>query len=284
MALKLNITVVMACLSVALVSPAIAEDYEVSPHFTNCGDGSYDRAVKDGVTLGISPIPPYVIVDPTTNQVSGVDSDIVNAALDWAGISKRKYEIITVEARVPSLQSKRIDIVVTNIHVTPDRVKVIDFSGPAWWYGPTIVVQKGNPLNIKSFDDLKGKQVGVQGGTAQDEYARHIGAEVVPFPSPVEEFSSIVTGRVPILLEDDELYDHYKKDNPTAPIETVANLKIPNELVLKYGYGYARYGFRKDDCSLRAAFTQGLAEIRGNHTVEKILVKYGLDPKRNLFY
>ena len=76
----------------------------------------------------------------------------------------------------------------------------------------------------------------------------------------------------------------YIKDNPNAAIETVANLQIPPELVLDYGYGYARYGFRKDDCSLRAAFTQGLAEIRANHRVEKILTKYGLDPKFHLFY
>jgi polar amino acid transport system substrate-binding protein len=284
MGFALKAAFVVACLAAASPDRAFAEEYEVSPNFMHCGDGSYERAVKDGITLGISPIPPYVVVDATTNEVSGVDAEIVNTALDWAGITKRKYEIITVEARVPSLQSKRIDVIVTNIHVTPDRVKVIDFSGPAWWYGPTIVVQRGNPLKIRSFDDLKGKQVGVQGGAAQDEYARHIGADAVPFNSPVEEFSSLVTGRVPILLEDDELYTRFKKDNPSAPIETVADLQIPGELVLKYGYGYARYGFRKDDCSLRAAFNQGLAEIRGNHTVEKILTKYGLDPKRNFSY
>ena len=124
------------------------------------------------------------MVDATTNEVSGIDVEIVNAALDWAGITKRKYEIITVEARVPSLLSKRVDVVATNIHVTPDRVKVIDFSGPGWWYGPTIIVPKGNPKKITSFDDLKGKQVGAIAGTSQDEYARHIGVDVVPFPSP----------------------------------------------------------------------------------------------------
>lgn len=277
-------SLVLTCVGILSIGAVSAAEYEVRPNYANCGDGSYEKALKDGVVLGISPIPPYTFIDPKTNEAGGVDTEIVLAALDWAGITKRKYEVITVEARVPSLLSKRVDIIVTNIHVTPDRVKVIDFSGPAWWYGPAIVVQKGNPLQVKSFDDLKGKKVGVQGGTAQDEYARHIAADTVPFQSPVEEFSSMVTGRVPILLEDDELVNKYLKDNPTAPIEIAKDISIPHELIFNYGYGYARYGLRKEDCSLRAAFNQGLAEVRADHTVEKLLAKYGLDPKRNLFY
>jgi len=63
----------------------------------------------------------------------------------------------------------------------------------------------------------------------------------------------------------------------------VSGAAVPEELIFKYGYGYARYAVRKEDCSLRAAFTQGLAEIRGNGQVPAILRKYGLGP-RNMFF
>ena len=39
-----------------------------------------------------------------------------------------------------------------------------------------------------------------------------------------------------------------------------------------------------EDCTLRAAYTQGLAELRGDGTVSAILKKYGLDPLSNLIY
>ena len=65
------------------------------------------------------------------------------------------------ESQVPALLSKRTDVIAGNIHHTPARDKVISFSGPAYWYGPVVVVAKGNPLGIKSYDDLKGKKVGV---------------------------------------------------------------------------------------------------------------------------
>ena len=72
-------------------------------------------------------------------------------------------------------------------------------------------------------------------------------------------------------------------NNKSAPIEIVPNVAVPEEMIFKYGYGYARYALRKEDCSLRAAYTQALAEVRGNGNVSAILKKYGLS-NRNLFF
>ena len=43
----------------------------------------------------------------------------------------------------------------------------------------------------------------------------------------------------------------------------------------------ARFGIRKEDCSLRAAYTGALAELRADGVVSAILRKYGLTD-RNL--
>jgi polar amino acid transport system substrate-binding protein len=261
-----------------------AKKYEAPPFVGACGDSSYEDAKTKGITLGISPSPPYSSIDPATNVASGIDVEIHQAVLDWMGVKTIKYEIMPFGQLIPAMVSKRIDIVATNIHVTPDRLKVVSFTGPAWWYGPAIIVQKGNPLGIKSLDDLKGKEVGVVAGAAQDEYARHIGATTVPFQTDAEEFPSIAQGRVKILLEDNVLFYNFIKANPDSPIEIVPNVSLPEELILGYGYGYARFATRKEDCTLRAAYTQGLAELRGDGTVSAILKKYGLDPLSNLIY
>jgi len=261
-----------------------AKKYEAPPFVGACGDNSYENAKANGITLGISPSPPYSSIDPATNVAGGLDVEIHQAVLDWMGVKTIKYEIMPFGQLIPAMISKRIDIVATNIHVTPDRLKVVSFTGPAWWYGPGIIVEKGNPLGIKSLDDLKGKEVGVVAGAAQDEYARHIGATTVPFQTDAEEFPAIVQGRVKIVLEDNVLYYNFKKANPDAPIEIVPNVSLPEELILGYGYGYARYATRMDDCTLRAAYTQGLAELRGDGTVSALLKKYGLDPLSNLIY
>ena len=127
------------------------------------------------------------------------------------------------------LLSKRIDVVASNIHVTPDRLKAVSFTGPAWWYGPAIVVQKGNPVRITGFDDLKGKKIGAIAGSAADEYLRKIGIEVTAFQTDAEEFSGISSGRVDAIVEDDVKVLEYMGANKSAPIEIVADVAVPDD-------------------------------------------------------
>ena len=91
-------------------------------------------------------------------------------------------------------------------------------------------MEKGNPQGIKSLDDLKGKEVGAVAGSAQDEYARHLGATTVPFQTDAEEFPAIVQGRVKILLEDNVLFYNFMKANPAAPIEIVPNVSSASRI------------------------------------------------------
>ena len=269
----------------AAASMAMAQDFqnEAQPLFDNCGDPSLTNAKQNGITLGISPSPPYSSLDPGSNKASGLDVEIHEAALKWIGINKIKYEVMPFGQLISAMLAKRVDVVASNIHITPDRLKAVSFTGPAWWYGPAIVVQKGNPLKLTSFDSLKGKKVGAIAGSAADEYLRKIGVEVTAFQTDAEEFAGISTGRVDAILEDDVKVLEYLNANKSATIEIVPNVAVPDELIFKYGYGYARYALRKEDCTLRAAYTQALAEIRGNGNVSYILKKYGLS-NRNLFF
>ena len=257
--------------------------YEASPSIVNCGDSSLSHAQKDGITLGISPTPPYSTIDPSTHKAGGIDVDINVAVLHFLGISKIHYELMPFGQLISALLAHRIDLIAANIHYTPARVKVIDFTGPAWWYGPAIVVAKGNPQHLSAFDQLKGRKVGAVVGSAADEYLREIGADVVPFNTAQDEYEAISSGRVAALVEDDVLVASWLRATPKAAFEMVPNVKVPDELIFKYGYGYARYATRKQDCSLRAGYTLGLAESRGAGVVSAILTKYGLS-NRNLFF
>jgi polar amino acid transport system substrate-binding protein len=264
-------------------APAQEFRHEAVPLFDNCGDPSLAKAQADGLTLGISPSPPYSSLEPGSDKAQGLDVEINEAALKWAGITKVRYEVMPFGQLIPALLSKRIDVVAANIHVTPDRLKAVSFTGPAWWYGPAIVVQKGNPTGIKSFEDLKGKTIGAIAGSAADEYLRKQGVQVTAFQTDAEEFNAISSARVEAIVEDDVKVAEYIKANASTAIEMVADVKVPEDIIFGYGYGYARYAVRKEDCSLRAAFTQGLAEIRGNGQIPAILKKYGLGA-RNMFF
>src|SRR5262249_53077023 len=91
---------------------ALAHKQYVAPPFVGyCGDSSYKDALASGVTLGISPSPPYSSIDPATNVASGIDVEIHQAVLDWMGVKTIKYEIMPFGQLIPAMISKRIDIV-----------------------------------------------------------------------------------------------------------------------------------------------------------------------------
>ena len=79
----------------AAASMAMAQDFqnEAQPLFENCGDPSLTNAKQNGITLGISPSPPYSSLDPGSNKASGLDVEIHEAALQWIGINKIRYEV-----------------------------------------------------------------------------------------------------------------------------------------------------------------------------------------------
>ncbi|MEJ0011570.1 MAG: transporter substrate-binding domain-containing protein [Bauldia sp.] len=248
--------------------------------FDNCGDPSLATAQKDGITVGYSVGPPGVILDEATKQASGIDVEINNAVLAWLGITNVKNEFLPFEALIPSLLSKRVGVIGADLHHNPKRDLIISFSGPAFWYGPALIVAKGNPLGIKSYDDLKGKRVGVVTSAAADQYLQSVGITTTSFKDQFGEFTSLNDGRLDAVVEDDIGFNQFAQQKPDNNLE-VLPAGVPMALINGGGYGMARFAIRKEDCSLRVAYTTALAEMRANGQVLSILKKYGLS-ERNM--
>ncbi|WP_159444556.1 substrate-binding periplasmic protein [Paraburkholderia ribeironis] len=253
--------------------------YESKPMFANCGDPSYENARKDGVVLGFSELPPESWLDQKTNQPAGIDWEIQKEALAWMGVKIKRIEWMPWDSTVPSLISKRIDVIASDIHHTPERDKVISFTGPAFWYGPAILVKKGSSVSVKSYADLKGKTVGVTAGEAADSYLKGIGVVTQPFKDDLTKFQSLAQGRLEAAMTDQLLWLKFKTENPNTNLEALNNVVTPRTMIDGGGFGSARYAVRKEDCSLRAAYTQALAEMTANGTTSAILRKFGLTDK-----
>lgn len=266
----------------ALAFPAMAQQAEYTPNVASCGDPSYENAVKNGITLGSNDNPPEFYQE--NKEPAGIDWEINKAVLDLLGIKNVKVEWMPWESVIPSLVSKRIDVIAADIHVNPERVKVISFSGPAWWYGPVVIVQKGNPLKVASYGDLKGKKVGTITGSAADLYMRRIGVETTEFKQEVDELQSLNQGRLEAVLEDDVVYLEFAKKNPNNNLDPLWSIPVPADIISGGGYGMARFGIRKEDCSLRAAYSEALGEIRASGQVSAILKKFGLSDRNLMMF
>ena len=252
-----------------------------APDFA-CTDTSYADAVENGITLGITPDFPYTYLSES-NEPEGIDVTINNAVLAWIGITDVTYEIMPWDSLIPALQAEQIDIIADNIHETPDRIKVISFTGPAWWYGPALIVTDENPDNVQSYDDLTrdGVTVGAVSGSAAAEYLNFIGADVTTFKDNTAEFAAAEQGRVSVILEDDTKFAAYQLQNDGTNLVAL-DVDAPEILISEYGYSYARYGLRQADCTLNFAYSRALAEMRGSGEIGQILEQFGL-PVDNVY-
>jgi len=262
-------------------SAAVRADDPVLPGVSfNGGDGSYKKAVADGFTLGISNDPPYTYRDESTQKYDGIDVRIFEEIAKRLGISKVNWEIVQFDALIPGLVAKRWDVVVDNLHENPKRLAVVAFSSPAYWYGSALAVQKGNPQNIHTWEDLAGHTVGTVRGSFNQgllEKRKDL-KELKLYTSNEAEFADLIAGRVDVIMEDDIKIGQFMKNHPTAAMEFATGYKVAPE-----EYGYARYALRKEDVDLNHAVSRALDEIRGDGTLSKIIAEYGLT-NRNLWY
>lgn len=109
-------------------------------------------------------IPPSGMMDSTMKPTG---SDVETAQLlakDWG--LELEFIQTTGATRIPNVQTGKADIIISTLSVTPDRAKVIDFSKPYAALSSDVGCLKS--LNVKGWDDLKDKTIGVSRGTTQD--------------------------------------------------------------------------------------------------------------------
>jgi polar amino acid transport system substrate-binding protein len=104
-----------------------------------------------------------------TQQVQGVDYDIGQALGSKLGV-KVTFVNLSFDGQPAALRAKRFDMIMSARTDTKTRQAEMDFVD-YFTAGTAILVQKGNPKNINSLDDLCGKTVALEKGTTQADVA-----------------------------------------------------------------------------------------------------------------
>jgi ABC-type amino acid transport substrate-binding protein len=268
--------------SAALAAPAVA--LANTTPFSNGidastytgGDGSYARYVSNGIRLGMVEEYPVNFTD-SGGQHTGWNTDLVMAALNHVGIGKVDYVIGPFQTLIPGLQSSRFDLLASDVHVTPQRIQVIDFTAPVFWYGDTLAVPQGNPANLHSWDGLAGHVVGVGIGNNYAEMLQQRSdlGDLKLYQDNAAMASDLVAGRIDAAVVEDTNFVAFLNQNP-LPIDIVGDYVPHSDLA-----DWTRFGVRKEDRDLNNVLSHAFEEMRIDGTNLTILKKYGLG-ERNL--
>ena len=113
--------------------------------------------------------PPFEYVNEK-GQIVGIDIEIAKRIAKELGV-ELEIKDMKFAALIEALKNGLIDMILADMTPTPEREQVVDFSIPYYFSkGNALITLKGK--EVKSVDELKGKRVGVQLGTIQEEWAK----------------------------------------------------------------------------------------------------------------
>jgi len=165
--------------------------------------------------------PPFGFVDEK-GQYVGFDTDLAKRfAKDLLGdASKIEFVVVEPASRIPYLQSNKVDLILANMTVTPERAQVVDFTNPNLKVATQVIVPAKSP--IATLADLKGQQVIVTKGTTADIFLTKHRPDVnlIKFEKNSESLQALKDGRGAAYAQDNLVLFAWSKNNPGFRIIT----------------------------------------------------------------
>ncbi|MBR8462174.1 cysteine ABC transporter substrate-binding protein [Campylobacter sp. faydin G-24] len=192
---------------------------------TGCGEDKVSNAQKDAVAvikergyirIGVfSDKPPFGYVDKDGKN-QGYDVYFAKRiAKDLLGDEgKVKFELVEAASRVEFLVADKVDLILANFTVTPERAKVVDFALPYMKVALGVVSPDG--AIITDVSQLKGKKLLINKGTTADAFftKNYPDIELVKFDQNTETFGALLDKRGDALAHDNTLLFAWAKENP----------------------------------------------------------------------
>lgn len=130
--------------------PAQAQNCEPAKATTK-----YAGLARPVVKVTASPtVPPFTFSDPATMKLTGLETEIIEYVLNCAGV-KFEYMLGNWNGGLASLFNGAADIMIGNVNYTAERAAKADFV-VFMRNGTSVMVDKGNPKNIRGVDGLCG--------------------------------------------------------------------------------------------------------------------------------
>ena len=196
--------------------PAAEGDQATAP----TGSDSLDRIKKDGVLkVAIPQDTPLFGIQGKDGQYEGYDVDIANML---AADLQVKVELVPVTSqnRIPYLTSGKVDLVIANMGVRPERAEVIYFSNP---YAPFFWgAYASSDLDIKGPEDLEKYKVGATLGTLEEvaiTAAAPASTQIERYSDQATTVQAFISGQVDVIVTSNAIAAQITKDNPDKKIE-----------------------------------------------------------------
>ncbi|MCX7801800.1 MAG: basic amino acid ABC transporter substrate-binding protein [Meiothermus ruber] len=215
----------------------------------------------NGLTVGTSPdYPPFESLDKN-NKIIGFDVDLLNLIGAELGV-KVNFIGQSFDGLIPALLTKKIDLIAAGLTITEERKKSVDFSRP-YISGPNVIITRKETTGISKLEDLAGKKVAVQIGSAQEKIASGVkGAEVKSYNLYTDAALAVNTRQADALIVHRFVGRAFLKQYPDLKIVAELN-QVDTGLAL-----------RKECSDLRRAIDAAIEKLEKNGKMDELAAKW----------
>lgn len=223
------------------------------------------------IKVGATPTAvPFNFLNPKTNQLEGVMVDVAQAVGKELGLTP-ELSGIPFATLIPSLQTKKIDMISSAFAKTPARAEVVDFSDIVLTYKEALLVPMNDTKAYRNYDDLKGKVVGVQMGTSYVEPLKAVQGfkELKMYDTMSDMVRDIALGRLDAGFGDGPVVAYQVRMSAAKQVRLVDSYQslLATDIAL---------AVRKGDTQTLAKLNTAVAKIKQNGVLAAILKKWGV--------
>ena len=152
-----------AALSTLAIAPSVRAQPKIAP----------PNIIKAGtLVMSINPtLPPLQFVDDK-GQLQGMRVELANEICKRLGLTP-EYIRTEFATMIPGLAARRWDMINTGIFFTEERSKLM-YMVPYEQAAISFLAAKGNPLGMKTVDDLAGRKISVELGGIEERRTREV--------------------------------------------------------------------------------------------------------------
>ncbi|GGJ66667.1 ectoine/hydroxyectoine ABC transporter substrate-binding protein EhuB [Virgibacillus salexigens] len=236
------------------------------------------------VTIGFANEKPYAY-EGEDGELKGAAVDIAAAVFKELGVENMDSKLADFGQLIPGLKAGQFDVITAGMAINPDRCENAAFGEPEMKYGEGLIVQKGNPLNLKSYTDIADNPdatVSVMAGATENEFLKSEGVsedQITNADDIPATLSAVESGRADATTGTEMTIKMAYESLNSDKLEFVEGFEQPDvEGVPSYGAA----AFHLDNTDLRDAYNEKLAELKEDGTVAELLEKNGFSEQNNM--
>lgn len=274
--MKKKILAVMLASMFALTAVACSSNSDSTKSST--GEATTEETTSKEATTGEAKADGdvYIIATDTTfapfefedadGKYVGIDMDILDAIAKDQGF-EYKVNPLGFSAALTALDAGQADGMIAGMSITDERKEKFDFSEAYYDADVTMAVAKDS--EIKSYDDLSGKNVAIKTGTNGGDFAKSImdqyGFTVSEFEDSSNMYQDVITGNSVACFEDYPVVAY--------AIQQGLALQVVDEC-MEAGSSYGFAVQKGQNAELLKMFNDGLKNIKDNGKFDEIVDKY----------